>query len=616
MPHDPQNYNNITMGLSAAEKNRRKRERKKKEKEEERKRQEDEEKLKAADATETPSEAGKKDIGGTKTADDDDIVIEYFVEDPAAQLKAQVDNNAKENSEAVPGLPPSDGDGDGDDDNNMEQVLRRFYERAAVVPSAVISDEERKQGEEEKGDEARDKGRSVSDDEYTDDEDEDDDGKPNLSKRKIRELVRPTVAELKSRVKHPALVEAHDVTSADPDFLIELKAISGTTPVPRHWGRKRKYLQGKRGFEKKPFQLPDFLVKTGITEVRDTIAEDEAKQSAKQKNRGRVNPKMGAMDVDYKVLYDAFFKYQTKPTGLTKQGDLYYEGKELETSTDSVKPGGPLSRKLREALGMMTTNAPPPWLHNMQRYGPPPSYPGLKIPGLNAPLPNDQCQYGYHTNGWGKPPMDAYGRPLYGGNPLDPPGSGSDGKDEAPGAKLVTSDGKTVVKAFWGALPTGDLHEGGNDGEEDESYEEESSDEENSVDMEESEEEADGVTVATDGMASVLPPPKMATGTAPGDLRKAAGDETPMPGGPSPKQLYQVLETTAAKGSSEGRTVFQSDVQYVVPGAVAALGTAAPVPEGAESVLSKAVPPTQSGSRKRKQPEADDEDGFDKNFKF
>ena len=30
---------------------------------------------------------------------------------------------------------------------------------------------------------------------------------------------------------------------------------------------------------------------------------------------------------------------------------------------------------------------PPPWLIAMQRYGPPPSYPNLKIPGLNAPIP-------------------------------------------------------------------------------------------------------------------------------------------------------------------------------------------------------------------------------------
>lgn len=32
--------------------------------------------------------------------------------------------------------------------------------------------------------------------------------------------------------------------------------------------------------------------------------------------------------------------------------------------------------------------APPPWLINMQRYGPPPSYPNMKIPGLNCPIPD------------------------------------------------------------------------------------------------------------------------------------------------------------------------------------------------------------------------------------
>lgn len=47
------------------------------------------------------------------------------------------------------------------------------------------------------------------------------------------------------------------------------------------------------------------------------------------------------------------------------------------------------------------------------RYGPPPSYPHLKIPGLNAPIP-DSCSFGYHAGGWGKPPVDEFGRPLYG----------------------------------------------------------------------------------------------------------------------------------------------------------------------------------------------------------
>lgn len=49
----------------------------------------------------------------------------------------------------------------------------------------------------------------------------------------------------------------------------------------------------------------------------------------------------------------------------------------------------------------------------MQRYGPPPSYPNLKIPGLNAPIPPD-CSFGYHPGGWGKPPVNEQGQPLYG----------------------------------------------------------------------------------------------------------------------------------------------------------------------------------------------------------
>ena len=49
--------------------------------------------------------------------------------------------------------------------------------------------------------------------------------------------------------------------------------------------------------------------------------------------------------------------------------------------------------------------APPPWLINMQRYGPPPSYPSLKIPGLNAPIPLN-ATFGYRPGEWGKPPVD------------------------------------------------------------------------------------------------------------------------------------------------------------------------------------------------------------------
>ncbi|GMP74747.1 hypothetical protein CsSME_00032070 [Camellia sinensis var. sinensis] len=167
---------------------------------------------------------------------------------------------------------------------------------------------------------------------------------------------------------------------------------------------------GKRGIEKQPFQLPDFIAATGIEKIRQAYIEKEDSKKLKQKQRERMQPKMGKMDIDYQVLHDAFFKYQTKPK-LTAHGDLYHEGKEFEVKLREMKPGM-LSHELKEALGM-PEGAPPPWLINMQRYGPPPSYPHLKIPGLNAPIPLG-ASFGYHPGGWGKPPVDEFGRPLYG----------------------------------------------------------------------------------------------------------------------------------------------------------------------------------------------------------
>lgn len=63
----------------------------------------------------------------------------------------------------------------------------------------------------------------------------------------------------------------------------------------------------------------------------------------------------------------------------------YYEGKEFETSLKEKRPGD-LSPELVEALSIPPL-APPPWLISMQRFGPPPSYPTLRIPGLNTPIP-------------------------------------------------------------------------------------------------------------------------------------------------------------------------------------------------------------------------------------
>eukprot|EP00301_Raphidiophrys_heterophryoidea_P007330 c12848_g6_i1.p1 GENE.c12848_g6_i1~~c12848_g6_i1.p1 ORF type:complete len:575 (-),score=147.91 c12848_g6_i1:160-1884(-) len=256
-------------------------------------------------------------------------------------------------------------------------------------------------------------------DEDDDLKDDDDDGKPKVSKRAQKRQNRLGIAELKQLVTRPDVVEVWDTTAADPRTLVFLKAYRNVVPVPRHWCQKRKYLQGKRGIEKPPFKLPAFIEATGIQKMREAYQAKDDEKRAKQKQRERVAPKMGRMDINYQVLHDAFFKYQTKPE-MTVHGDIYYEGKEFEVSLKAKRPGA-LTEELREALTMDKTN-PPPWLLNMQRYGPPPCYPNLRIPGINCPIPAG-CSYGFAPGEWGKPPVDEHNRPLYGGNPFDPPGS-------------------------------------------------------------------------------------------------------------------------------------------------------------------------------------------------
>ncbi len=242
-----------------------------------------------------------------------------------------------------------------------------------------------------------------------------DDQPTTLSSRQRRKMSRPTISQLKLMVNKPEVVEAHDITALDPIFLINLKAMRNTVPVPGHWGSKKKYLSGKRGVEKPPFELPTFIADTGINRIRSSLMEAEAAKKTKAKARSKVRPSMGKIDIDYQVLHDAFFKYQIKPQ-LTKHGELYYEGKENEmsyTSNRNKKPGDPLSETLLEALGMKNNNIPPPWLISQQRYGPPPSYYTIKIPGLSTTIPHG-ASFGYHAGGWGRPPVDEYGRPLYG----------------------------------------------------------------------------------------------------------------------------------------------------------------------------------------------------------
>ncbi|KAK3903368.1 hypothetical protein C8A05DRAFT_43393 [Staphylotrichum tortipilum] len=309
---------------------------------------------------------------------------------------------------------------------------------------------------------------------------EDEDAQPKMSKKKRKKLNKLSIAELKALVRNPEVVEWHDVSSSDPRLLVQIKAQRNIVPVPTHWSLKREYLSSKRGIEKPPFKLPKFIAETGITEMRDAVLEKQAEQTLKQKQRERVQPKMGKLDIDYQKLYDAFFRHQTKPD-LTRFGDVYYEGKEWEADYKVFKPGD-ISEALREALGMQP-GFPPPWLLQQQRVGPPPSYPTLKIPGLNAPVPSGAA-WGFQPGQWGKPPLDEYNRPLYGGDIFGimaapgQPGAAAPYQQQQqqppqqPLAAAVPSHSEPIERALWGELQPPAEESEAEESEEEESEEE------------------------------------------------------------------------------------------------------------------------------------------------
>jgi len=357
---------------------------------------------------------------------------------------------------------------------------------------------------------------------------EEEEGPKRMSKKKIKREKRLLIATLKQMVDRPDLVEEHDTNSHDPQLLCFLKTTRNSIEVPRHWSQKRKYLQGKRGIEKPPFRLPKFIADTGITQIRTDQLEADKEKSGKQKARERMRPKINKVAIDYQILHDAFFKHQTRPK-LTNFGDMYWEMKEFEVKYHDFKPGK-LSSKLREALHIQPDH-PPPWLINMQRFGPPPSYPDLRIPGLNAPIPPNQ-KYGYAEGQWGKPPVDGHGRPLYG----DPFGvwKGDEGFQ------------RTGIPK-WGDLVEID------------------SDDDESSESESSEDDEDDETGTETGIQSTLSLASDISGMTTPDavnLRKQLGTDTPetLQRKDPNKQLFQVAQAVAHK--NKGNEFFGSSKTY------------------------------------------------------
>lgn len=345
------------------------------------------------------------------TVDDDasssEQVVEYVKEDVDKVVETAKDKFSKEEI------------------GEMIDVLRKFEGRGVEgedleVEAEDMAEEEGRQqqastkekrpdanGNDREGTDVEDDGEDID----NDDEGGEFEGTSGMSRKQRKEHQRNLISHLKALSPAPEVVEAWDVTAPDPLLLVHLKATPNTVSVPPNWRQKRKYLQNKRGMEKRAFQLPAYIVDTGVGELRNAQIEADESKSLKQRQREKMRAKTGrGVEIDHGRLHDAFFKFQTKPR-LTGHGDVYYELRELEVDASKFRPGV-LSDELRAALGMAEGD-PPPWLVNMQRYGPPPGWAGLKVPGVNCPIPKGK-RFGFQAGGWGKPPVDESGRPIYG----------------------------------------------------------------------------------------------------------------------------------------------------------------------------------------------------------
>ncbi|CAR28806.1 hypothetical protein ZYGR_0U01650 [Zygosaccharomyces rouxii] len=226
------------------------------------------------------------------------------------------------------------------------------------------------------------------------DEDENNQKDRLLSKRKLRKVSKPTLYELKKSVPYPQVIEWYDRDSQYPYLQASIKSSKNMVPVPSHWQNKKEYLSGRSLLEKRPFELPEIIKETDIEQMRQVMPDETKDSTLKETARARVQPKVGTLDIDYKKLHDVFFKLGTnwKPDVLLPFGDLYYEGRNLYEEAQwkklvRDKKPGKISAELRSIMNLGEGQLPP-WCMKMKNAGMPPSYPNLKVAGLNWGIEN------------------------------------------------------------------------------------------------------------------------------------------------------------------------------------------------------------------------------------
>lgn len=172
----------------------------------------------------------------------------------------------------------------------LREVFENFAKREQALSAAPEQQQSPAEGEEKPPEtvdallrqaEANVKAEIAAEEAEGEEEQEGKEKEKKLSRKEQKVAKRFLVARLKQTVDRPDVVEVHDVTSSDPHLLIYLKSYRNTAAVPIHWCAKRKYLMGKRGYEKPPWKLPEFIAQTGIAKIRSAVEEKES--SVKQR---------------------------------------------------------------------------------------------------------------------------------------------------------------------------------------------------------------------------------------------------------------------------------------------------------------------------------------------
>merc|ERR1712032_651476 len=153
------------------------------------------------------------------------------------------------------------------------------------------------------------------------------------SKRKNRVASRPSLVSLKQLSPKAEEVFSFDTTAEDPHTLLYLKSVFNSWEVPTNWDRRQCKIMTLCN-PSALFVLPPFLLSTGVSAIRNHSS--HGADNTSHPGRNRIRPKSSRIQLNYDVLRDAFFKYQSKPENKTISNRQERKMSEPEEKTNST----------------------------------------------------------------------------------------------------------------------------------------------------------------------------------------------------------------------------------------------------------------------------------------